>query len=245
MESSPVKPKTVVSVKVKESVETIELSFDEARSIFQAFEGKVSTSIHHNVTVPTRDIEHQCFLYGRALETLVWGVDILDKIFHDCGLVNIVNIFHGTSVLSLAEIADLLYGIANNNFKFAISKNLLNFMFEAEFMRFVGGHCNEEVRCVYYMLAYLVDEYYYCERDTISYTSAVLDILKHIGDDGCYVWLHILQKLRCELDMGPSLMAYVVENPGFAVYYCAIQYPRLLPKGYVIGTNPNKRQRSE
>ena len=241
MELSPAKPMTVVSVKVKEDVETIELSFEKARSIFQAFEGKVPTSIHHNVTTQ-RAIEHLGFLYEHALKALVWGVSILNKYFHDYG---IVNIFHGTSTLPDPKVSDLLFVIAQRNFKVAISKSLLNFMFEDEFMQFVGRHCNEEVRCVYYMLAYLVDEYYYCERDTISYTSAVLAILKHIGDNGCYVWLHILQKLQCELDMGPSLMAYVVENPGFAVYCCAIQYPRLLPKGYVIGTNPNKRQRSE
>jgi hypothetical protein len=171
-------------------------------------------------------------------------VDILDKNFHHYG---IVNIFHGTSTLSLANIASLLCGIVQYNFKFAISKHLLRFMFEDEFMRFVGGHCNEDVKCVYYMLACLVDEIYYNERDTISYTSAVLNILKHIGDDGSYVWLNILGRLQCELDMArPSLMEYVVENPGFAVYCCASKNPRSLPMGYVIGTNPyKKRERSE
>jgi hypothetical protein len=241
MELSPAKPETAVSIQKDDKVHIIRLSHDESRAIFQAFEGQVPTSIHHNVTI--RDIEHLGFLYDHALKTLVWGVDILDKGFHHNG---IVNIFHGTSTLyTLEGISDTLEYIVQYNFKVVISKDLLRFMFEDEFMRFVGGHCNEEVRCVYYMLACLVDAYFYCERGIISYTSAVLDILKHIGDDGSYVWLHILNRLQCELDIGPSLMEYVVANSGFAVYCLTSKNPRLLPNGYVIGTNSNKRQRSE
>ena len=123
------------------------------------------------------------------------------------------------------------------------SSSLLKFMFDDEFMQFVGRHCNEDVTYVYYLLAGMTD--FDAEVCVPSFTAAVLAILKHIGDNGCYVWLHILHRCGCELVMCPSLMEYMVDHQGLSMFYVAMESPKLLPNGYVIGTNSNKRQRSE
>lgn len=239
MESSPAKPETAVSIQKDDKVHIIGLSHDESRAIFQAFEGQVPTSIHCNIQPSQNVISYAAFEYECALKSLAVGVDIFRQALSDLSL-NVADIFSGGTRLLPPTVKFAAH--VTIRFKYVFSSFLLKFMFDDEFMQFVGRHCNEDVTYVYYLLACVTEHYDY---GVPSYTSAVLAILKHIGDNGCYVWLHILHRCGCELVMCPSLMEYMVDHQGLSMFYVAMENPKLLPNEYVIGTNPNKRQRSE
>ena len=249
---------TNVSIKVKDRdyVDTFALRADYASRLLLRFDDKTPISIH--ITSSTQrskqNIEDTSFLFSTALETIVRLLDILretlQKYSPDDGNKVINDIFHGTSTLTqYTHVCKSIIHELRQKFRVVLTRELLDFMFEDEFMRAVGGHCNEDITCIYYLLAVVIESKHQKSPSSESsssliYTLAVVDILKYIGDDGCYVWLHLLNENGCKLTMCASLMEYCAYNSSLAVYCLTQLYKSEYPTYYAIGMNSNQRQRT-